>query len=328
MAPVRVAFRGDASSVQVAGDFSAGGGPCWEPRALSRPGGRGEEWEVELELAPGCYPYRLLVDGQWTLAPGADTEPGRDGPDSLLIVEEQEGDQENTEGNEDLDTNAEAEIKYWCSSHINEAEEIEELKESAPEEAVRKDNVQSCNPDGRVGEKEEDAKTTERQESFVKFLKETDGIEPKDIINNELENDDKIVTPKAEDEDEMKKEAIEAPVTDTKVADMWKEVVEDVTDIDMKGTLKRTKEESDTQSTDVLVKMGEDLEKLSIAIEDTNESKDRKKTIDIEDDSDEMVVVEKAFVVRQGSRRVQQLLVEDVASPRRVTRGLLARLRQ
>ena len=43
-------------------------------------------------MLPGCYPYKLLVDGVWTLVPGSEMEEYRDGSlVSILIVEEGEG---------------------------------------------------------------------------------------------------------------------------------------------------------------------------------------------------------------------------------------------
>lgn len=36
------------------------------------------EWSVELELAPGRYEYKFIVDGEWCC------EPGRNEPESIL----------------------------------------------------------------------------------------------------------------------------------------------------------------------------------------------------------------------------------------------------
>ena len=63
--PVRFSYRNaDAQSVTVAGSFND-----WKPatRLMQRNG----EWVAELELPPGTYEYRFVVDGQWLEDPAA-----------------------------------------------------------------------------------------------------------------------------------------------------------------------------------------------------------------------------------------------------------------
>jgi 1,4-alpha-glucan branching enzyme len=57
---------GDAFQVELAGDFNA-----WTPSRTRL--GRSPEgvWSVVLELAPGVYEYRLMIDGRWSDDPGA-----------------------------------------------------------------------------------------------------------------------------------------------------------------------------------------------------------------------------------------------------------------
>lgn len=56
-----------AQSVFVAGTFND-----WHPEAT--PMIRGDEgvWTVELDISPGRYEFKFVVDGQWCCEPGAD----------------------------------------------------------------------------------------------------------------------------------------------------------------------------------------------------------------------------------------------------------------
>lgn len=57
-----------ASAVFLAGTFNQ-----WDPTATPmQPAGEGR-WTVELELAPGVYEYRFVVDGLWLHDPTAET---------------------------------------------------------------------------------------------------------------------------------------------------------------------------------------------------------------------------------------------------------------
>ena len=54
-----------AESVQIAGDFNS-----WQPEKtpMSKVGQSGV-WQTKLNLPPGKYRYRLVVDGQWQQDP-------------------------------------------------------------------------------------------------------------------------------------------------------------------------------------------------------------------------------------------------------------------
>ena len=52
----------DAKDVRVAGDFSK-----WAPLPMTKRGGK---YQTSLELAPGAYHYKFVVDGQWRTDPG------------------------------------------------------------------------------------------------------------------------------------------------------------------------------------------------------------------------------------------------------------------
>lgn len=57
----------DARSVSLAGTFND-----WDPEATPMSRNPAGEWTVTLELAPGRYEYKFVVDGQWCCEPGCD----------------------------------------------------------------------------------------------------------------------------------------------------------------------------------------------------------------------------------------------------------------
>lgn len=57
----------DASNVSVAGDFNA-----WDATCHSLKKKNNGQWEKSLNLPPGAYQYKFVVDGQWRLDPGND----------------------------------------------------------------------------------------------------------------------------------------------------------------------------------------------------------------------------------------------------------------
>ncbi|MDW8309381.1 MAG: glycogen-binding domain-containing protein [Verrucomicrobiales bacterium] len=59
-----------ALSVQLVGDFTG-----WQERPISMQKGVDGVWRATVELAPGTYHYRFLVDGEW-----------RDDPECALRV--------------------------------------------------------------------------------------------------------------------------------------------------------------------------------------------------------------------------------------------------
>jgi 1,4-alpha-glucan branching enzyme len=60
-----------AMSVQLVGDFTH-----WQKEPISLQKGASGVWSTSVELEPGTYHYRFLVDGQW-----------RDDPECTLRVE-------------------------------------------------------------------------------------------------------------------------------------------------------------------------------------------------------------------------------------------------
>lgn len=73
-----------AQSVRVTGDFSQ-----WAPEGLSLQKGAGDAWSTSLELAPGEYQYRLIVDGRWEDDPGAKKHvPNPHGSQNAVLVVE------------------------------------------------------------------------------------------------------------------------------------------------------------------------------------------------------------------------------------------------
>ena len=53
-----------AQKVQIAGDFNN-----WKPQQTIMQPGKDGKWELAMELAPGKYRYRMVVDGQWQQDP-------------------------------------------------------------------------------------------------------------------------------------------------------------------------------------------------------------------------------------------------------------------
>ena len=55
----------DAGSVFLAGTFNA-----WDPSACPMESAAEGTWLVTLQLAPGVYEYKFLVDNEWVCKPG------------------------------------------------------------------------------------------------------------------------------------------------------------------------------------------------------------------------------------------------------------------
>jgi 1,4-alpha-glucan branching enzyme len=55
-----------AKKVAVTGDFSR-----WTKDGICLKNGSTDKWETVLDLAPGRYEYRLIVDGDWRTDPDA-----------------------------------------------------------------------------------------------------------------------------------------------------------------------------------------------------------------------------------------------------------------
>jgi hypothetical protein len=53
-----------AKAVQIAGDFNN-----WKPQHTIMKASNDGKWELAMELAPGKYRYRMVVDGQWQQDP-------------------------------------------------------------------------------------------------------------------------------------------------------------------------------------------------------------------------------------------------------------------
>ena len=76
----------DASDVRIAGDFNG-----WVPdkgvRSLIESEGQSRVWTKILQLAPGTYQYRYVVDGEWREDPeNPDVAAGAVGGRSSVLV--------------------------------------------------------------------------------------------------------------------------------------------------------------------------------------------------------------------------------------------------
>jgi 1,4-alpha-glucan branching enzyme len=58
----------EAQSVLLAGDFNS-----WDPKTHPLKKFSDDMWKVNLNLSPGRYEYRFLVDGQWLNDPNCTT---------------------------------------------------------------------------------------------------------------------------------------------------------------------------------------------------------------------------------------------------------------
>jgi len=58
--PVLSTRMGSAKTVAVSGDFNG-----WDPIGIPLTRNEDDTWAVRLDLPPGEYQYRLLVDGDW-----------------------------------------------------------------------------------------------------------------------------------------------------------------------------------------------------------------------------------------------------------------------
>jgi 1,4-alpha-glucan branching enzyme len=61
-----VLHRPDAKQVWLSGEFNG-----WSPNATPMKRHDDGHWETTVDLAPGRYQYKLVVDGEWLLDPAA-----------------------------------------------------------------------------------------------------------------------------------------------------------------------------------------------------------------------------------------------------------------
>jgi len=71
----------NAKSVKLAGTFNN-----WDPNALSFTR-QGDEWVISLNLKPGKYLYKFIVDGQWITDPANKLWENKDFHDSVLWID-------------------------------------------------------------------------------------------------------------------------------------------------------------------------------------------------------------------------------------------------
>lgn len=79
--PFEVKLSG-AKDVIITGDFVR-----WAPQGVPLSYDGGETWRTALDLAPGEYQYRLIVDGQWVDDPkAAKRVPNPYGTENCLLI--------------------------------------------------------------------------------------------------------------------------------------------------------------------------------------------------------------------------------------------------
>ena len=74
----------DAGSVYLAGEFNG-----WDPTVIPLTKGDDGLWHGAVELEPGTYQYKFVVDGTWVEDPGnpETTDDGHGGVNSIIVVE-------------------------------------------------------------------------------------------------------------------------------------------------------------------------------------------------------------------------------------------------
>jgi len=81
---LKMEWEGEAKEVAVGGEFNG-----WVPVPLACQ--QGSTWAVNLDIEPGCYAYRFLVDGVWKIKEGEEVEEDEKGEKAnILILEEEE----------------------------------------------------------------------------------------------------------------------------------------------------------------------------------------------------------------------------------------------
>lgn len=72
----------EAQSVLLAGDFNS-----WNPEANPLKKASNGLWKTNINLSPGRYEYRFLVDGQWQNDPGCESYAANPfGEDNCVIT--------------------------------------------------------------------------------------------------------------------------------------------------------------------------------------------------------------------------------------------------
>lgn len=74
-------IAGAEHAAQVAGDWDG-----WKPRWLKFDG---EIWETKVDLKPGTYRYKFVIDGEWIYDPSKETEEDENGNiNNVMVVED------------------------------------------------------------------------------------------------------------------------------------------------------------------------------------------------------------------------------------------------
>ncbi len=58
----------EAREVFVAGTFNG-----WDPWSRAMKRGKGGDWALALDVPPGRYEYKFVIDGRWCCEPGGDS---------------------------------------------------------------------------------------------------------------------------------------------------------------------------------------------------------------------------------------------------------------
>jgi len=166
----------------VGGEFNG-----WAPLPLSRQ--QGETWAVHVDVEPGCYTYRFLVDGAWKVKEGEEVEEDEKGEKAnVLIVEEEEDEEEVEQVAEDKEAVKEEVATIQDVLDTLTLENKQEKIDILPEESKPSEILKEESPKEEKAEEKDEEKVEEKDEEKVE-------VEDEKKVD---EKDEKKVSPKVE----------------------------------------------------------------------------------------------------------------------------------
>jgi len=319
---VTLVWEGEGhSQVAVAGDFTN-----WDLVFLEKV--RDNKWVTEVKVEPGCYAHKWLVDGQWINKEGAEIEIDNKGnANSLLVVEEDYEEEtydkevkepkQGQEMNEELNDIEGAHDKIFEENYIYSEQKNPTDDKVEEEETTVPTNVEENNIDSELKLNDDNVQVNENHDLLV--------------VNNRIAEETNIDS-KHDNSSEKVQEAIQEIVEAHNEIDMnYGRIVEENSNmydkVQVEETTTVTKDATNDVEKDIMAKIEEELDTLSLEIPKTKTKKvsNRRKTIDvIRHEEDENIA--KDFVLKKSIVRKTKLHPDDVESPRRVTRAALGKL--
>jgi len=219
---IKMTWEGVAKEVAVGGEFNG-----WAPVPLFCQEGpfcqQGETWAVHLDVEPGCYTYRFLVDGSWKVKEGEGEEVEEDEKGekaNVLIVEEEdeEVEQQGTEEKEIIEEAAKQEVATIQDTlDTLTLENKQEIIDDQPEETKRSEILM----EGASKEEQAEEKVEKKSEEEVE-KKVDEEVEKKveEEVDKKVEEEvEKKVEEKVEKKAELKAEIKETRSRKGKLTD-------------------------------------------------------------------------------------------------------------